>query len=765
MKKLLNKQRMILIVISCCLLVDLFFFYSNGILRETSANFAYLQFIDKFPESISSLRVEPLFIILNYYFSKITVYPVFSIIILKNIFIALQLYLFHKIVKLFTENNLLAIASVIFLNFSFAYLSMTDNLLRNHFANIFFITSFYFIFKLFKTKKINKTESVLTALSGGFLIYSHILPTILFDFSFFLSTFFISILTFIHKKIPLKTKLAKLTTELEKIIKPLVLIGVMILLIQSPYIYKMINANVEISDYRTSSDNAEKSLTNSNTGDSKNSPLSNIQTKKTNSLIKNIILSFKDIFRIIFEYRLPGFSIFFILISFVSIILILKNIYIHQETLPLLFLWLITYFGSKVDLLFGMSTLSYRFSLMFIFPALLGILILLKHLVEKIKNTEGKIFFIIIIILIIFIGLNLPLIAETTLLKDARNDLLKQESLEKIYADAGLSKKNKKFLINGDSLEKTNKESYYTRNDMPFSTDNEDAIVSFMSAHKIDYVIFDLKRVSEKGNDLGNNINTNLELYKKLKKIENLGEYTSKNGIYLNIFKFNPNNNFLTENPNITIDCTEEKKCAEYFTDLLKKSKSPIEKWHVNLVDQGKTTDVIEFIELKNNKKIKLKYVNKNKNNSLLLKNEITKLKTLSERNNFVPTINIYIKSSLLLLADKNMQTEYINLEKFSIDKLTISGKIINSANAIGYSTLTRKGLKLLVYIFSFILIMIFYIFFLIYGKINSKKTKVFEFDSKKNMILITIILCLLFIDLFGGSIIFLEIYKKIIGI
>ncbi len=750
-QKLFNKNNLIYFVIAACGIADAFFFYSKGLTREASTNSAYLEFIKSFPASIASVRVEPLFIVLSYYLSKITASNILTIVILKNLIIPFQLFVFYKTVKLFIKNNFLAVLSVIFLNFSFAYISMADNLLRNHLANLFLLVSLYFIFKLFKVGNLKKSEIIIASLSGGILIYTHILPAILLDFTLISSISFLILFTLLKKNNFIASKIQINQPDMV-LLKTIALTTILIFSIQAPYI-KRLATNSGIGDYQTISPaTPQTTISNDNNG-----PVDSL-TENTSS---KILTGTAKTFRIIFEYRLPGFSIFFMFLSFLSILFLFTKILNLSAETPLLILWGLAYFGAKADLIFGIGTLPYRFSLMLIFPALLSLIIFLEYLVKKIQNNEGRIFLLIMLV-IAFIGINLPAIAETTLLKDFNNDAIKKIDLEEMYAEMKIKKDGNVFLINGDSLEESGSTSKYLRNNTLFSTTNQEQILSSMQANNINYIIFDNNRIGKDGNDLSSPINTNIETFKTSPYFKNLGEYLGETGTHTTIFEFIPAGNTTNAvNANI-FNCDEDDSCAEKFTNEIEKSNSPIKKWSIEIYQNDKNIQINEYARFENGQFFNIKYKNNNFKNDTFSKGATIALKDIQQRKNTTPITTLRSESGIMLLRSSGIKISYLNLEKLSIDNLTISGTLTN--NTITYLALTRKGYTTLVHIIFFLLIITTYIIFLAYQKKRQNIFHIFDFSSKINSCIILTMIMLLLIDLIAGNMIFVEIYKKLIG-
>ncbi|MDR3583409.1 MAG: hypothetical protein P4L62_03565 [Candidatus Pacebacteria bacterium] len=745
-RKLFSQKYLLYWTILVCLLGDLFFFYSHGFLRESYNNLAYINFIDNFPHSIASTRVEPLFVVISVLLAKLIGSKLTSIIILKNLLIVLQLFVFYKISDLFLKNKYLSSLSVIFLNFSFAYFSLIDNLLRNSLGNLLFLISLYYIFKIFSTDKINKSNIIFASLSGGLVIYAHILPTVILDFGLIGIAFSLIFLVFFQKQEIFKIKMRNFYLN-ASVARSMFITVLLIFLIQSPYIIRMATEHAGIGDYKTTTNNQPV-----------NRPTNTI-TQKVPIKIQPEAVAAK-IFRIIFEYRLTGFSVFAIFLIFLSIIILLKKLSINSPQFPMLIFWLATYAGSKSDLLFGIGTLPYRFSLMLIFPSIILIFLLINELLKKIKNTEGKVFFALIM-LASFLAINLPITAEASVLKNYNYQTGKDALLQNLYAKLSPDNKKMVFLINGDSPENIATQSTYLRNDSIFSTTNQNEITTFAKEHSLDYVIFDNNRINQQGNDIGSRINTNLASFEKSSYFENIGNYTDKDGINLTIFKFIPTGNAPQNMSGGYFSCSSDQNCVRDFSIALNNNHSPINNWDIE-INQADEMSINEYARLANGNQVAISYAEPASKNDAFSESASIALKDIPARQSISPTVNSYVTSALFLFSSQNIDINYVNLEKFSINKLTISGTLED--NKIEYTTLTREGFRFFISILFFAALVVTYLMLILYRKIKLSKNNLFEFTSKTSAIIILGLAFFSIVDMLGGNMLFLEIYKKLIG-
>lgn len=734
----------IYLTIFLCILVDAFFFYWNGIHREYIANEAYIDFIHNFPQSILSVRQEPVFITLSYLLSKILGSDIAAIIILKNTVTALQLFVFYKIARFFTKDDLLPIFSVCFLNFSFAYISITDNLLRNHLANLFLLVALYFIFSIIlKTKKI-RLCIILASLSGGLLIYTHVLSTLILDFSllFFITFHTITTLFRYYKLFP-NYQVTEWNT-----LRILFIVGTIIFLIQSPYIIRFIQTQAGVSDYK-----ASYTVT---------SPLSQIpkETTTNDDGIKKIPPILSKIFRIAFEYRLPGLSIFTILIVLITLASLSRTLATTSKESMLVIFWLVTYLGSKVDLLFGIGTLPYRFSLMLIFPTILLLIIFLDYLTKKIHSSVGK-FIFSSLLLISFLGNNLPLIAEATFLKNYNDNPSKQRFLEQSLSQVFSKKETLIFLTNGLSFDNYNPSSSFLRNDLMFTTTNEKELASFMMEHHVNYVIFDHSRIDEKGNDLGSIVSTNLATYQHSHHFQSIGEFVGQ-GLQFSIFKFQPSNDIIS-NPTdkISLRCFTEDSCQKELALAILKTHSTVTDWKVRIIHSHKVT-IHEYVFLSDNKIIEIRYGGTAPADNRFKKEVRIHLFHFPERPNRALEVTVSVNDSLLLLDCNGISLSYRSLEKYGVNKFIFSG--YSQGNEIHYITLTRNGYRFVANLIALVVMLLLFFSASIFQKKKRGTIKIFSGESKKTELVVWCIILFSILDMIFINMFFLEAYKRIIG-
>ncbi|MDP1833401.1 MAG: hypothetical protein Q8L11_00515 [Candidatus Moranbacteria bacterium] len=756
-QKFIRNNRDIFLVILACLLANLFLFYSKGLSREYSTNIAYLDFIKNFPQSIHSARVEPFFITVSYFLAKITG-PLWSIIILKNTITVVGLYVFYKLLKLFAKNEHIALAFVIILNFSFSFFSIEDNLLRNHFATLFFLGALYYILKLFRQSSLNKKEVVIASLLIGLVIYAHILPAVIIDFSLvsIFSIITISLFTLNFYTFPAKS-ITK-TNDLKKILSTTLLIGIFALAIQAPYLAKMYSQNVGVGDYQKifSLSNAE------------NKPAPANQPAITPDISEEVTIFLNDLknstfklFRILFEYRLPGFPIIMMIFLGLSIILICTKRYFLSH-LPLLIVWMTTYAGSKLDLILHIDTLAYRFSLMLIFPSLLLTAIIFDILITRVKNPVGKKFFSIVI-LFSFLTASIPIILENTILRNYQDDTTKKDSLEEIYLTHPELSAKTIFLSNGSTFDTLHTDSVLFRNDFLFSTEDENKLVSHLNQAKIKYIIFDHEKIDRSGNDIGVTTNKNLDLYQNSGYFKNLGEFI-KPHLHLSIFRFDPSGKQTPVSNSSLIDCYDNPACADTFLQKISEkiiSGDKLKNWSIEIT-QNEEAKIKEFAVFNSNEIIGIKYEGLRAKNAGGFSSNIINLKEIPIR----PSdshIGLRLKSSTFLLSTSGINIDRKNLREYSLNEVSVYGRITN--NNFSYQTVSRQGFLTIFSLFCLIALIIIYILFLLHNKIKHQINSVLIFRSKNDAIIIISVIFLLILNSIFFNIFFIDFYKKIIGI
>jgi hypothetical protein len=830
--------------------------------------------------------VEPLFVSISYYLSKITNSPLLAIIILKNILVFFILIFFYKITNLLIKNKNLALISVPLLNFSYAFFSMAHNLLRNQLGNLFLLISIYFTLKALKTKKLDAPSILIASVAGGLVFYSHILPNavllssflgssfiffifyllikkilemekfvispktiilnaviffislsifldyisiklifvylvflLFFAFLFYLTknarlnkiailniflffllstiviifslkasiifTFLLSlstllILIFTINKTGLKNK--KEAQKFSKSAKMVVLIAILAFIIQAPYITEMIKVNAGLGDYEKSASLIKNNLPKEENGNKikeKEIKYPN-QTEESTKNIKNNLLKLQTKInktksalvktsRIIFEVRLPGFSIGFMLLLSVSILFVLWKKTNSPLLIFILIYFVLIHFASKSDLIFGIGTIPYRFSLMLIFPSLLLLLVFFNHLLTQIKTGLGRNFFIFII-LFSFVFSNLPIILEAATLKNLQNKKqVSEKELMELYENTNLNCKQKKcvFAVNGNSFEniKEGNGHTYLRNDIFFSSQDANELINFAKMNSIDYFIYDHFRVNEQGNDIGSIVNTNLEIFEKSSNFKKIEEHQSE-AFHLSFFKPVEKNeksetdNFLSK----VFKCNENKKCDKDFqNELILFSKNNLDKkWLIDVQHKNNIINVNECLVAKNSEKICLSHKKETEKENFFTNKYITsdlELKNDIEESNFPALITLHLKDGIILTSARGIAVTHKELQKFSVNELIVGGKIEDKK--ISYSCITRKGFK---FIFSSIFL-ILTMLTLITIKFIFKKEKVLYLKNNRYETIIYAVMFLLLIDILFLNELVLEFYKNLLNI
>jgi hypothetical protein len=733
-----------------CITMDAFFFYSGGVDREYSSNQAYFEFIGNFPESIGSARLEPLFITISYLLSLLLGSKIAAIILLKNALIAAQLFVFYKMVRLFVRHEPIALLSVFFLNFSFAYISLADNLLRNHSANLFFLLALYFVFKALLRKGRPSKNILFASLSGGLLIYTHILPTIIFDFSLF----FVTLIMIIMKMVRRHSATILSAPSQNRPIKTLLLVGAMVFSIQVPYMIRLNNTHADFTDYKSI-----HTIASPPQPDQQKDHLPIIE-KTIRETTESIFIHAKEIFRIVFEYRLPGLSIFNIFLVFVAIILVLRSVSPASPEALLLTIWGMTYLGSKADIIFGIETIPYRFSLMLIFPTIILLIILIDRLSQKIRFLEGKILFQIVILLS-FLGTNIPIISETTILKNQSDDTAKSHFLQSVYNEAFDRDESRIFLMNGDSFEKFSPSSAFLLNDSIFTSTDENEIIRFMKEHRVNYVIYDQNRINEKGTGIGSIVNTNLKTYEQSNYFERVGEYMG-NGAHITLFRFHPEKISIKKPIVTSIECDTEKSCKEKLSDELLASKSKITTWKTEIRHTEKVI-VHEYVFLQDGQQINIQYTGTAPANNRFLQQASVKFFDFEQRPMPKQEITISVDSALFLLRHDGISISFKNLEKYSVNKFIFSG--YSEREDISYTMLTRNGYSMMIRVIFLAAILILFASTFILQKIRRGTGNLLAGNSKTETILLASVVTLSVLDMILINTFFLEAYKKILGV
>ncbi len=559
-------------------------------------------------------------------------------------------------------------------------------------------------------------------------------------------------------------KLSENRVHLIYIVKNILLIGLLTLFIQFPYIIKLKKANVSTTDYKIAAEiiktNASSlstsiaippatELNNNNTNDN------NITIKKNNK--KNIYKKFLKIFRVLFEFRLPGISILFTFLLAFSIVYFTKNI--SFVYIPILILWLITYFGTKVDLLFNMGIISYRFSLMLIFSSLILLAMTINVLLSFIKNKLGK-FLFVITILFSFLSVNLPLIFNITLL---RNYTLNQEQLQilkNIYEKITIDTQPKPltFVVNGISFEHFDKTSRYLRNDLFFTSFDENRIINSYNTNHVNFVIFDHFKIRSKGPDLNAVVNTNLELYEKSKHFDKIDEIINPY-MHLSIFKYVPDSSAQKNHFAIKkIDCSRNKNCQKDFEKQIGSiNQGDSQNWVIEISDLSDNIIITESIKTKNSI-ISLSYYQKKPLSHNTRK--ITLLNIPERKNKQVATI-IHIPKAKLLIKHKGFAINRKELQKEDVNELILFGKV--NSNTIQYTYISTANLKMLTSLLFVVLILLCYLISIILTKKRDSSQPLMEFDNAKAKKLIISLIVFILIDMLFFNIIFIHFYKTLL--
>ncbi|MFA7209278.1 MAG: hypothetical protein WC120_03245 [Parcubacteria group bacterium] len=670
--------------------------------------------------------------------------------------------MFYKLLKLIAKNEHIAIIFVIILNFSFSFFSIEDNLLRNHFATLFFLGALYYILKLFRQGGLNKKDVVIASLLIGSVIYAHILPAVIIDFSLvaLFSIITISLFTLNLSNLPAKAT----TSDLKKILSTTLLIGIFALAIQTPYLAKMYSQNVGVGDY-------QKIFSLSNT-ENKSDPEITVgfQRDSKNKLdisggvaiyLNNLKSSIFKLFRILFEYRLPGFPIIMMIFLGLSIILICTKRYFLSH-MPLLIIWLMTYVGSKLDIISHIDTIAYRFSLMLIFPSLLLTAIIFDMLINRVENPVGKKFFSVII-LFSFLTASMPIILENTILRNYQDDTTKKESLEEIYLAYPELSARAIFLSNGPMLDTLHTDSIFFRNDFLFSTKDEAKLAYYLNQAKIKYIIFDHEKIDRSGNDIGVITNKNLELYQNSKYFKNLGEFI-KPHLHISIFLFDPSGK-QTPAPNSSlIDCYDNSACTDTFLQKISEkiiSGDKIKDWFIEIT-QNEEAKIKEFAVFSSNEIIGIEYEGSFTKNAGGFSSNTVRLKEIPIR----PSdsyMKLHLKSSTLLLSTSGIIIDRKNLREYSLNEVSVYGRI--KTNNFSYQTVSRQGFLTIFSLFCLIALILIYILLLLRNKIKHRTNSVLTFRSKKDSVIIISVISLLILNSIFFNTFFIEFYKKIVGI
>lgn len=667
-------------VVAFCLVIDGILFFGHGLDREYAVNSAYLEFIRDFPESVSHTRVEPVFVILSSALSWLISSPIWSIVLLKILIVGLVLLTFARLTWHLTRSHLFALASILFLNFSFAFFSLSDNLLRNQLANLSLLLAFLPLVRLLHHGTLPKKDWWLVIGAGGLLLYTHILPTLIFDSTLLLLGIVSGVrlaLGWWQKRTAPSNQSDSDFKQRQRIFFTLIALGTMILIIQLPSLLRLIHAQANVGDYKI----VQSSELPTQTGP--HEPLLPNTPPRDFLAIGSLWL------RILFEFRLPGFSLFFIGLTGLAVIIpFLRRPSLAQPTLLIVLWWATTYAGSKIDLLFGIGTLPYRFSLMLIFPSLLLILVLLNRLTRLVAEKRLQ-YSLILVLLTCFFGNNIVSISEVTLLRSYEREGPKTTYLHDIYNKLFGDQTQLNLLVNGESFEGISAVPVFLRNDHIFSTTNDTLLKDFMTEYKVAAVVFDHHRIKSKGNDIGTVTNTNLTTFEQSPFFISQGEFIGQ-GTHLSIFSFSPTPQTPREPSKIVLTCNTEVVCQQTLDSLLTTQPAKINRWTTE-INHTDILAITEFISLTNGRLIEIHYTKPTLYNDWFIQRASVELYHFSER----PATNevlVTISKAVMLLHHEEWHLLQANLEEFTTDCLTLFGTL--SGETLHYTTLTRNGYR-----------------------------------------------------------------------
>lgn len=446
-----NRDILIALILLALGFFSVLSYYPHGLLREQYNNGVYIHLIQDFPRSLT-LRTEPLFIAIAWAAQKLTALPVaWVLIVLKSIILAVYVVLFYKICRLLRLQQAIAVTLTAILVTSASLFLMYDNLLRNFLGNALLLGWLYVWLKsVVQPPRSYRMRIILGSILLTLMAYTHLLPTLVV-----LTVLVVfCLIRFFHLRLSV--------FQLPSFQMALGMLGLGSLLILIPYffvfvyLYTRYGTDLSLHDYQLIL------------------PLNGFSTL----INANPFHIFLALFRFVFEYRDISLPLAFIPVILGSFLTLVWKRFRSDPVLIINILWLILYAGTKLDF-FGIGVISYRFTLMLTLASLFLFGYAMQWLWSFIPPLTRKI--IMIMVLALFFGRNLPTILEITWLRDYQVRALEEKSIAEWKEYLEHVEVNPSLLKTSDPL----------------------AAFEMAHQHKYRYIAVDDSDLQRKGSDVG----------------------------------------------------------------------------------------------------------------------------------------------------------------------------------------------------------------------------------------------------------------------
>jgi hypothetical protein len=382
----------------------------QGSTHEILGNSAYLRLIQTFPHNLD-FRIEPLYVTLLWLSSHV-IGGVASIIVWRFILLWLQLFFVYRFFALISAKRLTTLTALVLFSSCIAVYNLSDNLLRNNAA---------------LTVGLGLMSWFLWLVSHRRAAWSWILFGAVLGCTFYIHLF-MALVLFItfggYLGVSLVARAAK-RNGLPKLPWKLVLISIACAFTVSlPYTIQL-HGRTSLNDFQATPGSSDVQatpepavVTTATTDEPVETPAPTPLTPKQRAL---------RWLRILFEYRDTSLPVGLMVFLAATIIgLAYRRLVFRKEVALVGALWVTTYIGTKVDF-FGITVLSYRFSLILSIASLFILGLGLHFLLPTLKGWNARLLLVIAVVAS-YLGHNLPIIAENHLLKNSDFALFQLEA-------------------------------------------------------------------------------------------------------------------------------------------------------------------------------------------------------------------------------------------------------------------------------------------------------------------------------------------------
>ena len=369
-------------------LINVFLFWMKGFNGEFYSITQYLRFLDQYPESLRDIRLEPLFIHITYFLTEYGhISPLVLFPILRFSISFFQLIVIYFIIRSLSASRYLAIFGVLAYNFSFTHFLFSGNVFRNHLANLFLLIFIFVLNKVLLNKSFSLRNFFLLSLILAFLFYTHLLVAFVAFLTFILTL----VLCFIFEK----RDFGLYKTQFLKLYLPAFFVLIIAFLISFQFIFRYQGYSRSLIDDYLIKGPSQVVVSQIPQQPPQLVP-HQIEVKKdviplAFSYIKTNSIK---LFRFLFEYQQVSLSLGFIALTFLGVFIGLFKIR-RAETLSIVSLFFVTYFGSKISF-FGVGVIGFRLLAISILSAIFLIVLTLNYIMTKFSKTKQILFLVII---------------------------------------------------------------------------------------------------------------------------------------------------------------------------------------------------------------------------------------------------------------------------------------------------------------------------------------------------------------------------------